>query len=397
MKIILFLIITISTFSQTLDDYIKMTVDNSYKLKSDSLAYIEKKWESGSVSFDDPVLSGAYFISPIETRAGRQIAKISITQGLPLWGELSAKEDILASNADYLKYHYKNQKLILEFQIKQMWYKLYLLKQKISAKEKIIKLYNLITNLQLTLIESDINNIDTYLLSDIKKDEAEKELNDLKDSYEKLTWDFNLLTGNSSKIIIPDSIDTDFNENNRYDPAENLMLKALKHNEIKAKNRYKLKSLLFQPKFNFGIDYSFIEESDYAMGSSKGKDAIAIKAAIKLPFNLSSKKALIEKEKTAQKTAVNRSADYYQSLELELKKLQNRQADYKRDYNFAKNTLKKLHSLKKIAEKEIENGKSYSSWLKIEEKIINYELKKEIAKTEYIIAKEKMLYTGGGK
>ena len=85
---------SISLHAQTLDDYFKIASENNPELqkKYKDFEMAMKKIPQVS-SLPDPNLSIGVFISPVETRVGPQIAKVSLSQMFPWFGTLKANEN----------------------------------------------------------------------------------------------------------------------------------------------------------------------------------------------------------------------------------------------------------------------------------------------------------------
>jgi len=101
-----------SSFSQSLEDLQHLAAENNLELKAQFKRF-EAQLEdiTQAKSWQDPNLSFGYFISPIETRVGPQIARFSLTQKLPWFGTYKAKGNIAAFRAEAEFEKFQDQKI----------------------------------------------------------------------------------------------------------------------------------------------------------------------------------------------------------------------------------------------------------------------------------------------
>ena len=111
--------------AQTLDELKTISAENNLELKAQFKAF-ESQLEgvTQAKSWQDPNLSFGYFISPIETRVGPQIARFSLTQMLPWFGTYKAKGDIASYRAEAEFEKFQNQKLKLFLDVAEKYYDL---------------------------------------------------------------------------------------------------------------------------------------------------------------------------------------------------------------------------------------------------------------------------------
>ncbi|MEZ5011643.1 MAG: TolC family protein [Bacteroidales bacterium] len=96
----------------------------------------------------DPQLAFGYFISPVETRMGPQLLKISASQMFPWFGTLKARENlsVMAAKSSYEQFAEARSKLF--YDVKAAYYDLYFNRK---AIENTIQGMNILRNLNHSL------------------------------------------------------------------------------------------------------------------------------------------------------------------------------------------------------------------------------------------------------
>ncbi|GAB7078809.1 TolC family protein [Megalodesulfovibrio paquesii] len=75
-------------------------------------------------SLQDPRITFGWFITPVETRVGPQVARLGLTQTLPWIGKLIAKGDRAALEAEAEKARFDALRLVIVYDVKRLWYEL---------------------------------------------------------------------------------------------------------------------------------------------------------------------------------------------------------------------------------------------------------------------------------
>ncbi len=126
-----------TSFSQSLDEYLKVAAENNPEVKAyfnEYLAALEKVPQVGSLP--DPELSMGFFIQPMERFMGNQQADIQLMQMFPWFGMLKTQKDE-ASKMALAQYElFQDAKYRLFYQVKNTWYQLYRLEEEIRTTEE---------------------------------------------------------------------------------------------------------------------------------------------------------------------------------------------------------------------------------------------------------------------
>src|SRR5690554_446769 len=137
---LLFLVVRSTSFSQSLDEYLKIATENNPELKAyfnEYLAALEKVPQVGALP--DPELTMGFFIQPMERFMGNQQADIQLMQMFPWFGILGARKDEAAKIAQTRYEAFQDAKNRLFYQVKETWYQLYQLKEEIRFTEENLK------------------------------------------------------------------------------------------------------------------------------------------------------------------------------------------------------------------------------------------------------------------
>lgn len=134
---LLFLVVRSTSFSQSLDEYLKIATENNPELKAyfnEYLAALEKVPQVGALP--DPELTMGFFIQPMERFMGNQQADIQLMQMFPWFGMLKTQKDE-ASKMALARYEvFQDARYRLHYQVKNAWYQLYRLEEEIRITEE---------------------------------------------------------------------------------------------------------------------------------------------------------------------------------------------------------------------------------------------------------------------
>lgn len=134
---LLFLGVQSTSFSQSLDEYLKVAAENNPELKAyfnEYLASLEKVPQVGALP--DPELTMGFFFQPMERFMGNQQADIQLMQMFPWFGMLKTQKDE-ASKMALAQYEvFQDVRNSLFYQVKATWYEMYRLEEQIRITEE---------------------------------------------------------------------------------------------------------------------------------------------------------------------------------------------------------------------------------------------------------------------
>ena len=152
---LLFLGVQSTSFSQSLDEYLKVAAENNPELKAyfnEYLASLEKVPQVGALP--DPELTMGFFFQPMERFMGNQQADIQLMQTFPWFGMLKTHKDE-ASKMALAQYEvFQDAKYRLFYQVKNTWYQLYRLEEEIRITEENLEILKQYERLALIRFQS---------------------------------------------------------------------------------------------------------------------------------------------------------------------------------------------------------------------------------------------------
>ncbi len=152
---LLFLGVQSTSFSQSLDEYLKVAAENNPELKAyfnEYLASLEKVPQVGALP--DPELTMGFYFPPMERFMGNQQADIQLMQMFPWFGMLKTQKDE-ASKMALAQYEvFQDAKYRLFYQVKNTWYQLYRLEEEIRITEENLEILKQYERLALIRFQS---------------------------------------------------------------------------------------------------------------------------------------------------------------------------------------------------------------------------------------------------
>ena len=339
-----------SSFSQSLEDLQHLAAENNLELKAQFKRF-EAQLEdiTQAKSWQDPNLSFGYFISPIETRVGPQIARFSLTQKLPWFGTYKAKGDIAAFRAEAEFEKFQDQKLKLFLNVAQKYYDLLALRYITELETKQL---DILENLKV-IVESNYKNNKARLVDILRVDlEMDKQLSTiqvLKDQGQVFVTQLNQLM--DRQLNTPVQI---LNPKQILEQKERIEIDSMVRNHPRLESIRKLKASNeaeselakkeAMPQFGLGLDYAIIQDRN-VQNAEAGQDAIMPMLSVSLPI-------FGKKNKSRKKAASLQGESIEFQLENEESRLETeiQVALYKQDELFSLLSLydKQLLSLKDI-------------------------------------------------
>lgn len=272
---------------QTLEDYLRAAAQNNPEIQAFELNYrlaLEKVEEASSLPNLD--LGFGYFVSEPETRTGAQTTRFAITQMLPWFGTLSARQSYAASLAEneFVEFSIAKRKLALS--VAQAYYTLYSLQAKAHIIDDQIKWVTVNQERLLRSIEASRLSLSEMLKLEVR-------LNDLKQKKltiaHQLTAErsvFNNLLNNEPhlELLIVDSLPlpkievpeiVDFSVNPELLKFDKLFASVTQAEELNQKERL--------PNLAFGVDFLTVAQRPDLVFDDNGKDIFMPRVSLSIP------------------------------------------------------------------------------------------------------------------
>lgn len=287
MNKIVFVLILINSFafSKSLDEYIKIAIDNNPEIKSIEYKYIASKENiTQSNKLQDPSFSVGYFVNSVETRVGSQRAKFSLSQMLPWFGTLELREEHSQYFSDAVYQELLDLKKKIKYDVKKAYFPIYELKKKISLFEdniKILEKYKEISEIKYSTGKGEMKDI---LRIELRINELRS---NIQISYDKVKFfeqvfnrvlniDINKIVDISSELNIP-NVD-------KVEIVSHPLLSKLDINIKQKETNIKIAHKESMPNIGVGIDYILLSERKDIILNENGKDAIMPMITFSMPI-----------------------------------------------------------------------------------------------------------------
>ncbi|GGE13692.1 TolC family protein [Psychroflexus salis] len=295
-------------------------------------------------AWQDPNLSFGYFISPIETRVGPQIARFSLTQMLPWFGTYKARGNIASYRAEAEFEKFQDQKLKLFLKVAEKYYDISVLR---FIAELELEQFKILEDLK-SIVESNYENNKANMVDILRVElQIDKQLNVmqvLKQQDQVLVTQLNQLINRSLKTPILILNPQQILEQNKFIEIEAIhknhprleAIRNLQESNHAEKDLAKKQAL---PQFGLGLDYAIIQNRN-VMATDAGQDAIMPMLSVTLPV-------FGKKNKSRKKAAVLQG----ESLQF---KLEHEQLQLESEIQVAKYKQNELLSLLGLYNKQLE-------------------------------------------
>ena len=390
---ILIYVLFVSAFAkaQQLDFLIQEGLTNNPEIQKFELRYniaSEKVNEVNTIPNTE--FGVGYFVSEPETRTGAQRFKVSATQMLPWFGNITARENYVSALADAKYEDIVIAKRKLMASVSQSYYKLYANKAKQDVLTENITLLETYETLALTSVEVGKASVVDVLRLQMRQNEMQQLLDVLSQQFLAEQTNFNKLL-NRDKAIIVNVINKlnipseDFEIN-----LENLAL----HPELLKYDKFyhsiEQSELLNQkessPMIGFGLDYINVDKRPNMDFSDNGKDIIMPMVSMSIPIFNKKYKSKTKQNALQQQEIDSQKQERFNTLETLLDKAINDRISARISYATQTKNLKQAQDAEGILIKSYETGTiDFNDVLDIQELQFKFQMNQiESVKTYYV-------------
>jgi outer membrane protein TolC len=285
--------------AQTLDELKTLSAENNLELKAQYKRF-EAQLENvtQAKAWQDPNLSFGYFISPIETRVGPQIARFSLTQMLPWFGTYKAKGNIAGFRAEAEFEKFQDQKLKLYLDVAETYYDLSALRHIVQLEAKQLQILEEVKSIVKSNYENNQTRLIDVLRVELQIDEQTNALQVLSDQDAAMLTQLNQLLNRplSTPVLIPNPKQILEQQNliaiNSISD-DHPRLEAIRKLQASNKAERVLAQKQALPQFGVGLDYAIIQDRN-VMNADAGKDAIMPMLSVSLPIFAKKNKSRIQ-------------------------------------------------------------------------------------------------------
>ncbi|MEZ4810621.1 MAG: TolC family protein [Allomuricauda sp.] len=363
-KIILMIILavwTVGAKAQTLESYLQEAELNNPMIQALELRYNIAKEKVNEVNtLPNTTVGAGYFVSEPETRTGAQRARFSVTQMLPWFGTITARENYAASMAEteYAEIAIAKRKLALS--VAQSYYMLYSLKAKQKVLEENIQLLNTYETLALTSVEVGKASAVDVLKLQIRQNELQQQKEILEQQYVSEQAVFNNLLNRDESIHV-EVVDTmDVPDEDAMVSKEELTLNPefLKYDQLY--ESVVQSELLNQkenaPSLGFGLDYVPVSERPGMDFSDNGKDIVMPMVTLSIPIFNNKFKSVTKQNQLRQQEIELQKVERLNVLENAFAKAISQRNEARIAYNTQAKNLQQAKDAEEILIKNYETG-----------------------------------------
>ncbi len=385
--------------AQTLEEYFETAAENNPGLQAQYKEFEAAMERIPQVrSMPDPMLSFGYFISPVETRVGPQIARFSLNQMFPWFGTLKAKGDATAIFADAKYQTFLESRNKLYYRVASTYYNLYELNQKMRIEQKNIEILESYKTISTSKFENGLGKMVDVVRVDIMLDDAETNLEILKKKEKPLQAQFNqLLDREESELVaVADTITVEpVADNFRKDSllTNNPVLTSL---DLKMEaSEYSEKAARKQglPSVGVGLDYVVVGERSDMDLPDNGKDVFMPMVSVSIPIFRKKYSSAIKEAQLMRESYELQKEDYTNSLTS--------------NYEWTRFELEQQRQLLDLYEQQVysseqalnlllksygNSGESFEEVLRMQQQLLKYEKLQATATAEYHVALAQLNY-----
>ncbi|WP_163707543.1 TolC family protein [Mangrovibacterium lignilyticum] len=385
-----------------LNGYLQAAAENNPGLIASFNEYMAALEAVSQVSsLPDPQVAFGYFIKPVETRNGPMNFKISASQMFPWFGTLRAKEDAAthAAKAKYEQFLEAKSKLFNE--VRSTYFNLYFSNKAIVATNENLELLTSLQKLAIIKVEAGTSSmVDEYRI-EIEIGDLENQLALLRDKLFTQQTMFNKLLNREQQeqINLPDTL---WDEGLPYPKtairdsilAQNHQLLNLDLQEQALQFKQEAARKTGLPQIMVGLDYTFVGKGD---NNLSGKDALVLpQVGITIPLYRNKYKSMVNEavylETAKQNEKLNKSNILETVFEQGWKDFQ----DADRRITLNENQAKLARMSIDLLETDYSNtGKNFEEILRMERKLLLYQLELEKARADKQAARSFINYLMG--
>ncbi|MDC7994144.1 TolC family protein [Altibacter sp. HG106] len=359
--IICLLFVSAFAKAQLLQSYIEEAEANNPEIQAFELRYNIAEEKVNEVNWlPNTVVSAGYFVSEPETRTGAQRARFSISQMLPWFGTITARENYASSMAEteFVEIAIAKRKLALA--VAQSYYQLYSIKTKQLVFDENIELLETYERLALTSLEVGKASAVDVLRLQIRQNELVQQREVLEQDYQAEQTLFNNLLNRDETMpvdviedmMIPDVDPLVLNENLQLNPElikYDKLYESIEQSEL-------LNQKESAPSIGFGLDYVPVSERPDMNFSDNGKDIVMPMVSISIPIFNNRYKSVTKQNELRQLEIKSQKDERLNSLKTRLA-----QAVYNRNtmrikFNTQTDNLKQANDAEEILIKNYETG-----------------------------------------
>ena len=347
--------------AQELQGYIQEAEANNPEIQAYELRYNIAKEKVGEVNtLPNTTVSAGYFVSEPETRTGAQRARFSVSQMLPWFGTITARENYASAMAEteFVEIAIAKRKLALS--VAQSYYELYAIIAKQEVLDENIQLLKTYERLALTSVEVGKASAVDVLRLQIRQNELQQEKEVLGQEYLAEQTAFNKLRNQKeslaihivSELLLPME-DPVFSEGGLQLNPELLKYDRLYESIAQSELLNQKESA---PDIGFGLDYVPVSERPEMNFIDNGKDIVMPMVSLSIPIFNNRYKSVSKQNELRQQEIQSEKNGRLNMLETVFAKAISQRNQARIKFNTQAKNLKQARDAEEILTKNYETG-----------------------------------------
>ena len=391
--------------AQTLDDYLKMALENNPGIRAKQTAYEAARQKLPQArALPDPTVNASVFLRPMMLPMGNQLGSISAMQMFPWFGALDAMEREAAQMAEVKSQEVAVAQNALFFSIKNAWYPLLELEELVRIQQENLRVLETDKELATIKFQHGQAPMVDAIRADIMIDEVKTGIALLEQKRKPLEIAFNRLLNraDSLPVAISGSL-TEMKSNISARPdsllSGNPALAVFDKQIQAAVAEEQAAGFQRKPMIGIGLQYMPLtkrKDGDLQLPPNNGRDMLMPMATVTIPIWRKKYDAAVAERRLMQ----HMYADMKQDMENELASM----------YAMTRYDVEKATQMVELLDKQMVKtqqaidlmmaaysnaGQDFEEILRFQQQLFRYRMEKVSAQTEYQQALAKLDYLTG--
>ncbi|WP_281541325.1 TolC family protein [Maribacter aestuarii] len=355
------LFISVFTQAQDLQGYLQEAEANNPEVQAYKLRYDIAHEKVNEVNtLPNTTVSAGYFVSEPETRTGAQRARFSVSQMVPWFGTITARENYASSMAEteYAEIVIVKRKLALSVALS--YYELYAIDAEQKILEDNIQLLKIYERLALTSVEVGNASAVDVLRLQIRQNELQQKKEVLQQVYLAEQASFNNLLNRKESIAVETISELQLPEEDPLYTADSLLLnpELLKYDRLyeSVVQSELLNKKEGAPDIGFGLDYVPVAERTDMNPLDNGKDILMPMVSLSIPIFNNRYKSITKQNELRRQEIELLKKDRLNVLQTALSRAQFQRNQARIQFNTQEKNLKQAKDAEEILIKNYETG-----------------------------------------
>ncbi len=356
-----FVLISMISKAQTLEAYLQEAELNSPVIQAMELRHTIASEKVNEVNtLPNTTIGAGYFVSEPETRTGAQRARFSVSQMLPWFGTITARQNYAGSMADaeYTELVIAKRKLALS--VAQSYYSLFGIQATQEVLDENIALLRTYEKLALTSVEVGKASAVDVLKLQIRQNELQQKKQVLEQRYMAEQAVFNNLLNRDERIFVEVVDDMQVPAEDVLFNKEDLSLnpELLKYDQLfeSVVQSEVLNQKENAPSFGVGLDYIPVTERPDMVFSDNGKDILMPMVTLSIPIFNNKFKSVSKQNELKQKEIEFQKEERLNILENAYAKAVSQRNEARISFETQAQNLKQAKDAEEILIKNYETG-----------------------------------------